>query len=382
MDDVTNIDLYDQDESEIDEEIDSNKLTAYDIAVFYNTYNLSTLMKWWGNKLTVPEFQRAYVWSQKQASEFVDSMLRGLPVPSIFFYDDSDNLRLLVVDGQQRLRSLYYYIKEKKFAEKAFKLTGNVHPKWKNLTYDELAQDDRDRLDDALMNITVMRQLAPDDGQSAMYLAFQRINTGGISLKAQEIRMAVSYGPLSRLLHELSQDKAFEEWPFLRTTTQVENKNYAPIQELILKFWTYYFNLSKFSGSSTRAMLDEFFDQQKDFDKPKRKKQGVKYYSKDEFEKAFTAAFEELKTLSENNLSPYTKPTQTFLEAIWVGLTYRKLVLKKGINVDSLSEYISNWKSEIGEEEFEKLFQARRTSSIQSAMERINAGVNYFSGDF
>lgn len=381
MDDLNNTDFYNE-ETEIDEEIYTNELMAYDIAVFYNTYNLSTLLKWWGNKLIVPEFQRAYVWTQKQASEFVDSMLRGLPVPAIFFYDDSDNSRLLVVDGQQRLRSLYNYIKEKKYAGKTFKLIGNIHPKWKGLTYDQLDDEDRDRLDDALMNITVMRQLAPDDGQSAMYLAFQRINTGGISLRAQEIRMAVSYGPLSQYLHSLSLDKRFENWHFLRTDAQVRHQNYAPIQELILKFWTFYFNLDKFTGSSTRAMLDDFFDTQKEFDKPKRRKQGVIYHSKDEFDEAFNAVIDELSTLSENDLSPYSKPTQTFLEAIWVGLTYRKLILKKSINVSELAHYISNWKTCIGEEKFSDLFQARRTSSIQSAMKRIQAGVKYFAGDF
>ena len=382
MDEYLIGDLSELEEIEPDEEINSNDLMAYDIAVFYNTYNLSTLLKWWGKKLVVPEFQRAFVWSQKQSSEFVDSMLRGLPVPSLFFYDDSDNSRLLVVDGQQRLRSLHHFIEKKEYAGKPFRLTVNIHPKWKGLTYDELEGEDRDRLDDALMNITIMRQLAPDDGQSAMYLAFQRINTGGMSLKAQEIRMAVSYGPLSLFLHELSMDERFEKWQFLRTKTQIQNKNYAPIQELILKFWTYYFNLPKFSGSSTRVMLDEFFDKQKDFDNPKRVKQGVSYFSKEEFKNVFYAAFDELNTLSEKDLSPYKKPAQTFLEAIWVGLTYRKLILHKPINVDGLADYISKWKNYIGDSEFEDLFQARRTSSTNSAFKRIKAGVDYFEGDF
>lgn len=83
---VIDEEMLDEDlQNDLDEEIDNNKLMAYDIAVFYNTYNLSTLMKWWGKKLVIPDFQRTYVWSIKKASEFVDSMLRGLPVPSMFF---------------------------------------------------------------------------------------------------------------------------------------------------------------------------------------------------------------------------------------------------------------------------------------------------------
>ena len=365
-----------------DEEIDNNLLMAYDIAVFYNTYNLSALMKWWGKKLVIPDFQRAYVWNIKKASEFVDSMLRGLPVPSMFFYDDTENNRLLVIDGQQRLRSLYNFVVEQTFAGKKFKLTGNIHPRWKGRTYSELEDDDKDRLDDALMNITVMRQLAPDDGQSAMYLAFQRINTGGITLRAQEIRMAVSYGELAKRLYELSKDSRFDKWKFLRTKDQKTNENFAPIQELILKFWTYYFQYPNFTGSSTRSMLDDFFDTYRELDKPKKRKQGVKYYSWEQLKDVFDATFDIVNNLPLESISPFSKPTQTFLEAVWIGLTYRKLKLHKEINVCTLQAYISKWKEFIGEPEFSRLFQARRTSSVTSAFERIKAGIEYCAGDF
>lgn len=370
------------DEREIDEDFGSNELTAYDIAVFYNTYNLSTLMKWWGKRLIVPQFQRPYVWSQKKASEFVDSILRGLPVPSMFFYDDNDNNRLLVVDGQQRLRSLYAFMIEKKFSGKAFDLRGNIHPKWEGRTYDELEQEDRDRLDDVLMNITVMRQLLPDDGRSSMYLAFQRINTGGITLKAQEIRMAVSYGGFAEYLGELSRDVRFEKWDFLRTQSQRDNGNYTPIQEFILKVFAYYFSYPKFSGSSTRTLLDEFFDDQKDFAQPRKKIPGKTYHRKQEFEDVINVVFDVVYRLPEESISPYSKPTQTFLEAVWVGLIYRALKLKKPINTETLPQHIARWKKTIGEEKFQELFQARRTSSTKSAYDRIDAGIKYFAGDF
>lgn len=369
-------------EQEVDEEIDDNKLMAYDIAVFYNTYNLATLIKWWGKKLIVPGFQRSYVWSLKKASEFVDSMLRGLPVPSMFFYDDSENSRLLVVDGQQRLTSLYNFIEKKEFLGKPFRLKGNIHPNWEGKTYDELEEEDRDRLDDALMNITVMRQLAPDDGQSAMYLAFQRINTGGQTLSAQEIRMAVSYGSLAVLVNELAEKSCFANWKFLRNETQRKNNNYSQVQELILKFWMYYFSYPEFSGTSTRGMLDDFFSDQKEFDKPKRKKKSKKYYSQEEFIEAYKAVIDIIAGLTESDITPYNRPTQTFLESIWVGLAYRKLKLGKPINVKTLPDYISKWKNAIGEDKFKQLFQARRTSAVSSAKERIEAGIEYFAGDF
>lgn len=368
------------DETDYDEDMPDNKLTAYDIAVFYNTYNLSTLLKWWGTKLIVPSFQRSYVWNQRQASEFVDSILRGLPVPSLFFYDD--NGKYLVVDGQQRLTSLHKFIAEKKFNGKTFKLIGNIHENWRNKSFDKLEQEDKDRLVDALLNATVMRQLQPDDGQSSMYLAFQRINTGGMSLKAQEIRMAVSFGPLAEFLDKISRSEFFDKWPFLRNDLQRKNGNYSSIQELILKFWTYFIKRESLIGSSSRSLLDDFFSEQKDFDMPRKRKPGVKYYSKSELSDLFQCVLDEISIFSVDDLSPFSKPAQSYLEAIWVGLANRKLILKKEINKDTLIEFTKEWKNAIGEQKFSELFQARRSSSMTSVNERITAAIDYFSKDF
>lgn len=383
QDDLDEEDITTDVENGVDEEVDNNQLTAYDVAVFYNTYNLSTLMKWWGKKLVVPDFQRAYVWKKKKAAEFVDSVLRGLPVPSIFFYDDTDNNRLLVVDGQQRLKSLSAFINGE-FHGKEFKLTGNIHPKWLGKTYSKLDQEDRDRLDDTLLNITVMRQLAPDDGQSSMYLAFQRINTGGETLNAQEIRMAVSYGKFAKLIYRLANDKRFEKWEFLKTKEQQQNNNNAIIQELILKFFAYYLCYPNYEGNSTRTVLDKFFSEQKDLDgiNPKRKKPDVHYYTEKELMDIFNCAFDELCYLDSKDFTPYTRPARILMEAIWVGIAYRKLKLGKTIEVDNLKEYIRNWRNAIGEEKYSELFQTRRTTSMKVTKERIIAAIDYFSGDF
>ena len=279
--------LLDGEYSDLDYEKTNNELTAYDIAVFYNTYNLSALMKWWGKKLIVPDFQRSYIWNQKQASEFVDSILRGLPVPSMFFYDDTENNQLLVIDGQQRLTSLYKYIEEKKFNDRPFKLIGDIHSGWINKDYDNLKDNDRERLNDTLLNITVMRQLRPNDGQSSMYLAFQRINTGGRSLNSQEIRMAVSYGPLSRMVSKLATESVFNQWLFLRTEADRKNNNYSRIQELIVRFWVLLFSDERPLSGTIRSSLDSFFSNNKDFNMPARRKIDNKYYSEEELLTAF-----------------------------------------------------------------------------------------------
>src|SRR4051812_28510587 len=72
----------------------------------------------------VPGFQRQFVWSQTQASRFIESLLMGLPVPGIFLARETgDTNKSLVIDGQQRLKSLQFFY-DGTFGRRAFELTG------------------------------------------------------------------------------------------------------------------------------------------------------------------------------------------------------------------------------------------------------------------
>ena len=75
-------------------------VTQYDISVIPNDFNITTV------------FQRNYIWDKKRASRFIESLILGLPVPQIFLYQKERN-KFLVIDGQQRLLSIYYYIKQR-----------------------------------------------------------------------------------------------------------------------------------------------------------------------------------------------------------------------------------------------------------------------------
>ena len=59
-------------------------------------------------EIFIPPFQRKFVWTHTQASRFIESLLLGLPVPGIFLFKDPDTRKLMVVDGQQRLRTLQF----------------------------------------------------------------------------------------------------------------------------------------------------------------------------------------------------------------------------------------------------------------------------------
>jgi len=175
----------------------------------------------------VPEFQRGYVWNHGQASRFVESLLLGLPVPGIFLFKEPDTQKLVVVDGQQRLRTLQFFY-EGLFLKKEFILKG-VCDELQGKTAKTLSEEDRRRLDDAIIHATIFQQDDPHGDRSSVYLIFERLNTGGTPLSPQEIRSCVYRGSLNDLLNELADD---ENWREIYGPPSRRAKD----QELILRF--------------------------------------------------------------------------------------------------------------------------------------------------
>jgi hypothetical protein len=192
----------------------------------------------------VPSFQRRFVWSQRHASRFVESLLMGLPVPGIFLYKESPSNRHLVVDGQQRLRTLQYFY-DGLFLERKFRLVG-VGPEWEGKTYKELTVSEQLKLDDSIIHATIFQQDEPKNSQSSLYFVFERINSGGIRLSPQEIRNCINDGPLLDAIRVLNDD---ENW---RSIFGTRRNSRLKDQELILRFMA----MMDRANSYTRPMKD------------------------------------------------------------------------------------------------------------------------------
>lgn len=175
----------------------------------------------------VDAFQREYVWPRPKADRFIESLLLGLPVPGIFLVKE-DTGRLLVLDGHQRLYTLQCFYNGIIHGIE-YRLAG-IQERFLGKTYKELDVEDRRRLDDSIIHATILKQEEPSEDWSSIYSIFERLNTGGISLQPQEIRMALYHGPYSALLRELN---AVPEW---RTLVGTVSKRLKDI-ELILRFF-------------------------------------------------------------------------------------------------------------------------------------------------
>ncbi|MCA9076037.1 MAG: DUF262 domain-containing protein [Planctomycetaceae bacterium] len=193
----------------------------------------------------IPSFQRSYVWNVYRASRFIESLLLGLPVPAVFLSRELDSSKMLVVDGQQRLRTLQYFyngVFEPK--DRTFRLLG-VQERFQGATYETLDEDDRLRLDDSIIHAIIVKQESPDEDDesvapSSAYHIFERLNTGGVLLQPQEIRSCIFHGPLVELLEDLNNN---EDWRALFGNVSSRMRD----RELILRFLSLYRQADSYS---------------------------------------------------------------------------------------------------------------------------------------
>ena len=181
-----------------------------------------------GSVTNMEGFQRDFVWSKSQADRFIESLLLGFPIPGIFLVQGPENV-YLVLDGQQRLRTLQAFYKGR-LREAIFRLR-YVQPDFRGLLYEDLDTDSRRRLDNSIIHATIVRQEEPSDDQSSIYQIFERLNTGGTLLQPQEIRVALFSGPLVNLLRNLNGES--QPWRELVGNRSKRLKD----QELILRFF-------------------------------------------------------------------------------------------------------------------------------------------------
>lgn len=209
------IDLIERIESE-EEDLDVGA-PIYRITSYPSDPDLETLHSRWKRKeLIIPEFQRRFVWKPAQASRLIESFLVGLPVPGIFVFvqnnaqGESDSTQL-VIDGQQRLRSVFGFFEgELPSSGSPFRLTG-VDERWMGKRYRDLTHGEQTTLLRSVLRVVNIEQRDPPNDSSSIYEIFERLNTGGTTLTPQEIRNSSCSGPFNDMLVDVNNYPAWRE---------------------------------------------------------------------------------------------------------------------------------------------------------------------------
>lgn len=270
---------------------DETSIVSYDISVIPNDFNvmtINTLIE--SSVISMPSFQRNYVWDRKRASRFIESLILGLPVPQIFLYQKERN-QYSIIDGQQRLMTIYFFIKQRfprsgkrTFLRKVFDQNGkipdyiienneyfqdfklqfakqedgNPHPlnNKKYLTLDSSQKSSFDLMPIRCMSI---RQNKPDDSGS-IYEIFSRLNTGGLNLSPQEIRGCLYNSSFYNMLYILN---AHEKWRNLLGKKEEDDK-FRDV-EVLLRSFALFYDVKAYTGSMIQ-FLNRFSKSAQKFD--------------------------------------------------------------------------------------------------------------------
>ncbi len=191
-----------------------------------------------------PDFQRLYVWKDWQRWSLIESILLGIPLPT-FYFNENDDGKMQVVDGVQRLTTIYNFVRGDKFPLGEVDYLTDLS----GLTFDKLGSAFRRRMNNTQF---VVHVIDPQTPYRVKFDIFRRINTGGSPLSSQEIRHCMSRAPSRQLLSELATSDSFAQ----ATGGSLANHIRMADREVVLRFCAFkLFGPDQYDGSDS---LDAF----------------------------------------------------------------------------------------------------------------------------
>lgn len=192
-----------------------------------------------------PEFQRFFRWRSQQKTLLIESILLGIPIPSIFVSQRADGV-WDVVDGLQRLSTIFEFVgilrdengqllpplvlSSTKYIPELQGVSWNGHGD-KGLPQDARLIFKRSKIHSSI----ILRE----SDENAKYDLFQRLNTGGSQASDQEVRnciLVMINADMFRWIQKLAQDEGFQECIALSERPIRESYDL----ELVLRFLIFY----------------------------------------------------------------------------------------------------------------------------------------------
>lgn len=244
----------------------------------------------------IPGFQRFYRWKEEQVENLAISFIRGMPIPPVYCYRNKKH-QLVILDGQQRILSLYLYykgqyfkrkrnvsadlrsvdeiessipkmlknyeMKEKKYFMKIRNEEGDVNTV--DITYQNLPKEVKRQIDYFTLTI-ISIDIDKDEYRDAMlHKIFANLNVGGTPLSDQELRNGIYYNKFYIMLFKLNKENLKWRMLYGGSSNSRENKkskdvemllrmcaflNYTRVSNGVVRVENYKDNMSQF--------LDEF----------------------------------------------------------------------------------------------------------------------------
>ncbi len=211
-----------------------------------------------------PKYQRQFRWDDDRCSQFVESLMLGIPIPSLFMATNGDN-SWEVVDGVQRLSTIIKFAGDEEL-RKRHGISGPLVlgelqklTDFKGLKLADLPPQIQNHFWTRPAKVITLNDKSD---KIVRYDLFERLNTGGVALSPQEIRDCVFQGPFADKLEVWSKDPSFRKTVNL---TPLQKRD-ATSEECVLRFFAFRDGYKKFEHSVTEFLNDYMEQATKDFD--------------------------------------------------------------------------------------------------------------------
>ncbi len=318
---------------------------------FYLTeYTVEILaLKMKNGEFEVPDYQREFTWEPERKSRFIESVLMGLPIPFLFFWESPTTGKLEIVDGSQRLRTIEEFVLGD-FAlgdlEELSLLAG--------LRFKDLPESRQRKLKNRSIRGIVLNEHT--DEQSRFDL-FERINTGSKIANKAEVRRGALGGPFLDLVISLSKEHIFINLAPVSDKQKKERER----EELVTRFFAYGDGLkdykdrvSPFLYDYTKKMNAHFEQKSEDVEVYRQRFMDTMKFVSHSFPWGF-------RRTSKGKVTPRAR-----FEAIAIG-SY--MALKEQPELSQQSIQVEDW---LASEEFSKVTGADGANAIGRLRARIN----------
>ena len=157
-----------------------------------------------------PDYQREFVWNNRTMSKFIESLLLSIPIPTIFLAENKDDT-FEVIDGQQRLTTLFAFMKSDRVVEEV-KLSDSLKnvntltlngletlTKYNKKKFEDLEDGLKRKFNNVSLPVVIIKK---DSTEDIKYDIFSRINSGSAKLNSQELLNVMYRGKLMESLNE------------------------------------------------------------------------------------------------------------------------------------------------------------------------------------
>ena len=202
----------------------------------------------------IPPYQREFIWDAARRRNFIESVILGLPIPFMFIADTDDG-RLEIVDGAQRIQSLEAFLSDDLVLDKLERLTS-----LNGFSFSDLPPSQQRKFKNrALRMIVLDDKTTPEIRQEI----FKRINMSAMRARGAEIRKGAFAGPFMTFVSELAETLLFKK---LCPIGEAPRMRQEP-QELVIRFFAYSDGYESFKHDVDPFLMEYVKKYFNDFDK-------------------------------------------------------------------------------------------------------------------